>query len=351
MTKREIKKADMRDGAARLVGPIEDMAGKRVLITGAGGLIGSTIVNCLMQWNRAGTEIELYALGRDGRALKDRFQDYVTAPCFHVLEGDVSRAAFLGVSVDYIVHAASPAHPLAYSQTPVDVMKANLLGTLNMLELARRCGAQLLFLSSGEIYGTSGDPNSAFRESDYGYIDITAPRSCYPESKRAAETLCASYRAQYGVDTVVARLCHVYGPAITEKNSRADAQFLRKVLAHEDIVMKSPGTQVRSFCYVKDAAMALLYILARGVPGEAYNVANRHSIATVREFAQALAEAGGVGIQDDFPTEEEARGYSRISRAVLDASKLEALGWMPQYDLPAGVRDMLNDLRKRKNES
>ncbi len=324
----------------------EKIRGKRLLVTGAGGLIGSTLVDCVMQGNGTDPKIEVYALGRDSRALEDRFKACAHAPCFHVLEGDVSRVDLSGLQVDYIVHAASPAHPIAYSQTPVDVMKANLLGTLNMLELARRCGARLLFLSSGEIYGTSGDPNSAFRESDYGYIDITTPRSCYPESKRAAETLCASYHAQYGVDTVVARLCHVYGPAITEKNSRADAQFLRKVLHHEDIVMKSLGTQVRSFCYVKDAAMALLYILARGVPGEAYNVANRHSIATVREFAQALAEAGGVGIQNDFPTEEEARGYSRISRAVLDASKLEALGWMPTYDIRRGVRETIDIIRE-----
>ncbi len=342
-------KTVLGDISPRVQMPFDMLAGKRLLVSGASGLISSTLIDCLMLGNGAEPKIEVYALGRDGRRLEDRFQAYIHASCFHVLEGDISRVDLSDLQVDYIVHAASPAHPLAYSQTPVDVMKANLLGTLNMLELARRCGARLLFLSSGEIYGTSGDPNSAFREDDYGYIDITNPRSCYPESKRAAETLCASYHAQYGVDAVVARLCHVYGPAITERNTRADAQFLRRVLAHEDIVMKSPGTQVRSFCYVKDAATALLYILVWGVSGEAYNVANRHSIATVREFAQTLAEAGGVGIQNDFPTEEEARGYSRISRAVLDASKLEGLDWVPQYDLAAGVKDMLNDFRKRKS--
>lgn len=337
----------MEDSAICLHGPFDSLVDKRMLITGAGGLIGSTLVDYLMQWNRAGKAIELYVLGRDSRALEDRFQEYINKPFFHVLEGDVSTAE-LDVSVDYIVHAASPAHPVAYSQMPVDVMKANILGTLNLLELAKTNEARLLFLSSGEIYGISSDSDSAFRESDYGYIDITDPRSCYPEGKRAAETLCASYHAQYGVDTVVARLCHVYGPAITEKNSRADAQFLRKVLNHEDIMMKSPGTQVRSFCHVKDAARGLLYILARGVSGEAYNVANRNSVATVREFAETLATVGGVGICNECPPAEEARGYSRVQRAVLDASKLEALDWTPQYDLFAGVREMLNEIKKSK---
>lgn len=320
------------------------LQGKRILVTGAGGLIGSTLVDCLMRWNGCGGEIEVYALGRDDHALEHRFKEYASAPLFHMLEGDVGSMALPDIEVDYIVHAASPAHPLAFSQTPVDVMKANILGMLNMLELAKRCGARLLFISSGEIYGISEEPDSAFREQDYGYIEITDPRSCYPESKRAAETLCASYHAQYGVDTVVARLCYVYGPAITEKNSRADAQFLRNVLRHEDIVMKSPGSQVRSYCYVKDAVMGLLYILARGASGEAYNVADRKSVATVREYAEALAAAGGVKIRHEFPSEEEARGYSRVSRAVLDASKLEGLGWTPRYDLAAGLRDVLSSL-------
>lgn len=322
--------------------------GKKILITGAGGLIGSTLVDCLMQRNGSGRETEIYALGRDGRALEDRFKEYASASCFHMLEGDVSSMTLPDIEVDYIVHAASPAHPLAFSRTPVDVMKANILGTLNMLELAKRCGARLLLISSGEIYGISEEPNSAFREQDYGYIEITDPRSCYPESKRAAETLCACYHAQYGVDAVVARLCHVYGPAITEKNSRADAQFLRNVLRHEDIVMKSPGSQVRSYCYVKDAVTGLLYILTRGAPGQAYNVADRRSVATVRGYAETLAAAGGVKVRYEFPSEEESRGYSRVSRAVLDASKLEDLGWTPRYDLAAGMRDMLRTLGRDK---
>ena len=311
-------------------------------------MIGSSFTDLLLDLNRTfGTEINIWVLGRGRNALQKRFSPDVS---LHVIEGDVIGIALADLNVDYIIHAASPAHPLAYSRTPVDVMKANLLGTINMLELARRSGARVLFISSGEIYGVSNDPDSCFKESEYGYIEISNPRSCYPESKRAAETLCASYHAQFSVDTVAARLCHVYGAAITDNNSRADAQFLRNAVKHEDIVMKSPGSQVRSFCYVRDAVTGLLYVLLRGCSGEAYNVANRKSIATIHRYAEILAAVSGVKIRNEFPSEDELKGYTKVSRAVLDASKLEGLGWIPQYDLESGLRETYTCLLEREQQ-
>lgn len=322
-----------------------ELTGKRVMITGAAGLIGSTVVRLLLAANHElGTGVEIVAHEFRREFLEQRFADCADELTF--VEGDVSTLSLPDVEVDYIIHAASPAHPLAYSQTPVDVMRANLLGTMNMLDIAKRCGARLLFISSGEIYGISEDENSAFKENEYGYVDILNPRSCYPESKRAAETLCASYHAQYGVEALVARLCHVYGPSITATNTRADAQFLRNALNGEDIVMKSPGTQVRSFCYVKDCALGLIYIMVRGAAGEAYNVANRHSIATIRQYAQTLADLGNVQLRFELPSDVEAQGYTRVTRAVLDGSKLESIGWCPQYDLKEGLRETLNAARE-----
>lgn len=323
---------------------VQKLMSKRILVTGAAGLVGSSIIDLLMEMDLDNdVHAEIWALGRDRVGMQKRFSRYYpTRKSMHFIEGDICDSTLPDIEVDYIIHAASPSHPLAYSQIPVDVMKANLLGTINMLELAKRTGARLLFVSSGEIYGISDNPDSCFKESEYGYIEISNPRSCYPESKRAAETLCASYHSQYRVDTVTARMCHVYGSAITDKNSRADAQFLRNVIQGQDIVMKGPGTQVRSFCYVKDAAMGLLYVLLKGVSGEAYNIANRNSVATICRYAEILAALGGVTIQNEFPPEEEARGYSQVSRAVLDATKLEQLGWQPQYDLVQGLRETLD---------
>lgn len=330
----------------KMTGRKEVFSEKSVLITGAGGLIGSALVDAFMEMD---DYVTVYALGRNGEKLRQRFTHYSNRSDFHIVEGDVTQVVIPSdIQADFIVHAASPAHPLAYAKTPVDVMQANLLGTIRMLELARRWGARLLFVSSGEIYGISHDSNSAFTEIEQGYIDILNPRSCYPESKRAAETLCASYHQQYGVDTVVARLCHIYGAFITSDNSRMDAQFLRCAIESKDIVMKSPGTQVRSFCYVKDAVEALLYILAKGPGGEAYNIANKSSVASIHEYAETLAAAAGVGVVHDFPSEEEQRGYSLVTRAVLNASKLEALGWCPRYDLKSGITEMVKIAKSEK---
>lgn len=125
----------------------------------------------------------------------------------------------------------------------------------------------MLFLSSGEIYGSAPRRESGFTEEETGQIDPMNPRSCYPESKRAAETMVAAWVKQYDTDALVARLCHVYGPSIARSNSRADAQFLRKAVSGEDIVMKSDGSQVRSFLYVRDAAEALMLLCQKGVRG------------------------------------------------------------------------------------
>ena len=137
----------------------------------------------------------------------------------------------------------------------------------------------------------------------------------------------------------VARLCHVYGPTFTPSNSRADAQFLRNALEGRDIIMKSTGSQVRSWCYVADAVSALLTLLIRGEAGQAYNVANRHSVASIRQYAQTLADIAGVKLVFELPPEVEKAGYTKISRAVLNPAKLEGLGWKPRYGLREGLEE------------
>lgn len=320
--------------------PLEELRGRRILIAGAGGLIGSALVSLLLALDRKpGLSIDVYALGRDKAALERRFSRYIGTEKFHIEAADVAEYAPADIRPDLIIHGASPASPVAYARTPVDVMRANFLGALRLLELARESGGRLLFASSGEIYGSSDDPDAAFTEEACGFIDPMRVRSCYPESKRAAETLCAGYWAQFGVRAMAARLCYVYGPSIAESNTRADAQFLRDAVSGRDIVMKSRGTQVRSYCYVKDAAIALLSILLKGRPGQAYNVAAPASAASIREYAETLAEIAGVKVAFALPSEEEARGFTPVQRAVLDPGKLEALGWKAVYSLRDGLYD------------
>ena len=315
------------------------LRGKSVLVTGATGLIGSFIVDalCFMNaWSDAG--IEIYAAGRREAGMRMRFGDAMDDARFHYVAYDATKPVDFEFDADYVIHAACAAHPLAYATDPVGTIQANVLGAMALLEYVRsRPGARFIFLSTGETYGENPDLPEGFRENDHGWIDPMNPRACYPESKRAAETLCACYAAQHGVDALVARLCHVYGPTFTDTNSRADAQFLRNVLRGEDIVMKSTGAQVRSYCYVADAVNALFTLLDRGERGQAYNVANRRSTASIREYAETLAGVGGVSLRFDLPPETERAGYTKITRAVLNPGKLEALGWQPRYGLKEGL--------------
>lgn len=323
---------------------LESLRGATVLVTGSTGMIGACLTDALAMANRRShLNLRILAGCRNLARAQVRFSglDGVEPTAF-----DVSQPLGALPQADYIVHAASNAHPAAFSADPVGTMLGNILGTQRLLEHLQKGGKRLLFVSSGEIYGENPSIQNGFSEDDFGKIDPMNPRSCYPESKRAAETLCASYARQYGVDAVVARLCYTYGPTVSPSNTRADAQFLQKALAGEDIVLKSSGSQLRSYCYVADAVAALITILLRGETSRAYNVANRTSAHTIREYAETLALLADVQVTFDLPPENERMGYSTVSRAVQNPARLESLGWKPRYSLPEGLRRTLEILRE-----
>lgn len=329
---------------SKMIVKVQDIKNKSVLITGANGLIGSYIVNYLNYLNKEfDFNITIYAMSRSMCKLEKLFGAYSRV---EFVEQDLNETLKFNKDVDFIIHTASNAHPIAFSQDPVGTMKTNLFGTMNLLEFAKENNAKFLYISTGEIYGNNID-NKAFTENYSGVIDTKAVRSCYPESKRAAETLCMAYNSQYGVKTNIVRLCYVYGANITETNSRADAQFLRNALNHEDIVMKSEGLQRRTYCYVADAVSAIFFVLLNGKNSEFYNVSNPDSIVTVREYAQILADISGVKLVFELPDDIEKRGYSKSADSILDSTKLQNLGWKPLY----GIKDGLTHSYKIKEES
>lgn len=308
-----------------------DLSEKSFLVTGANGLIGSYLVDYL---DFAGAKV--YAMSRSIEKLEKRFRNKTNVK---LIEQDLNEPMDIDISFDYVIHTASNSHPLAFSKDPVGTMKTNLFGTINLLEHIKNKGGKFLYLSTGEIYGNNIDHD--FTEEDLGVVDTKIARSCYPESKRAAETLCVSYNSQYNVDVNVARLCYVYGPTITEDNSRADAQFLRNALNKENIVLKSKGKQKRTYCYVADAVSALLFILLNGKNIEVYNIANPHSIVSVAQYAQNLADIAGVELKFELPREIEAKGYSNQADSILSAQKLIDMGWKPLYDIKQGLENTI----------
>lgn len=327
--------------------PIEKIAGSSILVTGGNGLIGSNCIELLTYLNQSrNLHMSITAMCRNREKAEARLGG---ESGLRLLVQDVTAGLDPSSEYDFIIHTAGLAHPLAYAKRPVEVMKTNFSGTMALLDYCTQRKARLLYVSSGEVYGENNGGRPFF-ETDAGTVDFNLPRACYSESKRAAETLCVSYHVQYGTDVVMARPGYIYGPGITQDNSRADAQFLRNVLGHDDIVMKSSGEQRRSYCHVYDCCSALLYILLLGESGSPYNIANKDSVATIREYAQTLADCGNVKLRFEIPDRVEARGYSKAKESILCADKLEALGWRPVFGLREGLKETLQRLENSREE-
>ena len=304
--------------------PWAELVGTNILIAGATGLIGSCLVESLMKNPRRNYNI--YALGRNECRAHQRFSEFFDDKDFHFIKFDVTKSLDKDICFDYIIHTASDANPNFYATQPVEVMKANINGVINMMEYGLAHDMKrFLYVSSGEIYGEGN--GSVLSEDFSGYVDCMKPRSCYPSSKRAAETLCVSYIEEYGADVVIARPCHVFGPHFTDNDNRVFAQFIRNVLGDNDIVMKSIGKQLRSWCYVIDCVSALLYILLKGEKGHAYNIADKNSCVTIRDLAEMIAKIGGRHVKMVSPTDSESKGYNVVTNSVFSTTKLESLGW------------------------
>lgn len=314
--------------------PWDKLSGCNILVTGATGLIGGCLVESLMM--NPNRDYHVYASGRNEERARKRFAEFAEDKAFHFIQHDVMLPLQSDVDFDYIIHAASNASPNFFAQKPVEVIKSNIDGVANLMEYGLTHGMKrFLYVSSGEVYG-EGD-GRVFTEDYSGYVDCTKPRSCYPTSKRAAETLCVSYAAEYGADVVIARPCHVYGPHFTEQDNRVYAQFIRNVLRGEDIVMKSTGEQFRSWCYVVDCASALLHILLKGGSGEAYNIADANSNISIRELAETIAKIGGKKVVIDVPNADEQKGFNVVTKSIFATDKLELLGWRAQSNMLDGL--------------
>ena len=333
------------------ISDIDKLFGKRILITGATGMICSTVVELLFWLNKESrANIQIVLAGRDRKRMQQRFYIFKEGVDYSFLEYDATNE-FVSESVyDYIIHGASPADPASFAKQPVETMFANLMGLKSLLDIAKEDkSTRLLYISSSEVYGKK-EESRPYLESDYGYVDILNPRSCYPSSKRAAETMCAAYHEEYGVDFVVVRPGHIYGPSITETDSRASAQFTRKAKAGENIVLKSAGTQLRSYTYTLDCASAILIVLLKGKCGEAYNISNPQSVVSIRELAECMAKTAGVGVVYENATDEELKSYNLMNNSSLDSTQLEDLGWRGCFGLKRGVIACIDTLKDNLDE-
>ena len=323
--KSENYKKDIEIAVDATVG-IEKLFDSSVLIAGGSGLIGSFIADMLLWTNsHMNANITVYAMDLSTERLNARYAGIETDK-LHLIEHNVNELPSFSFDVDYIIHAASPAFPAAFNSDPVGTVMSNILGTKYLLDYGKAHGAKrMLYISSGEVYGQGDLSLPSFDETYAGYVEPTSARSCYPNGKRAAETLCVSYTKQYGLDTVIVRPSHTYGPTVTKADNRANVQFVNKGLVGEDIVLNSAGNQMRSYTYLADSASAILSVMTSGESGNAYNIANSQSITTIAGYAKEVAAQTGTKVIFADPDEVAKAEMTPIAKQVLRRKKLEAL--------------------------
>lgn len=318
---------------------LQQLESKHILIAGATGMLARYTTQFLFYLNQQKhMHMQLYLLARNAEKLRHIYGDLVDLPYVHTIIQDVCDPIVLSTPLDYMIHAAGSADPKSIVAHPVSILKANTLGTIQLCELAKQKEAHILFLSTREIYGRTDINLLHLDEMSYGAIDCLNSRSCYPESKKCAETILNSYAQEYGVSFSSARIAHSYGPGMAiDNDGRIMADMMHDLVNKKDVVLKSDGQMKRAFCYISDAVKALLLIMINGKTQEAYNVANEVEEIKVVDLAKMVAQMADTNVVFEEQSDEDKKGYLQIPRVSLNTEKLEALGWKPTVMLQDGI--------------
>lgn len=329
----------------------DSLGGKRFLITGASGFVGSYLAKTLLFLNeqkRLG--VKVYAVVRDMQKARLVYGTDAAENgnlCF--LPGDVTRnfGEYIpdDVRLDYIVHTASVTSSRAMIECPVETAKTSLTGSLQMLDCAVRHKIEsMVYISSMEVYGDVSNYSGTMDESKIGIIDPLAVRSCYPESKRMVENLCVDYSMEYHVPVKIARLAQTFGAGIHQSENRIFAQFARSVIHKTNIILHTKGLSYGNYCYIADTILGILYILLYGKNGEAYNIANMDSRTTISQMAHMVASEvaqNKIAVEYDIP-KDNVYGYANDTALFLDSGKLQSLGWRATVSLKESYRKLIS---------
>lgn len=308
----------------------EQLTDSSFLITGATGLIGSTLIHSLLALNNG---ISIVAPVRNASKVVEMYSaDELKYIC--LIECDIVKYDYNQLNdVDYIVHCAAPTASKFFVEHPVETFNIILDGAKVLLDYAKDHTVKgFVYLSSLEVYGKITDDSTPVSENDQGYLDIMSVRSSYPMAKRAAENLCCLYACEYNVPVKVARLTQTTGAGIAKDDNRVIAQFTRLASQGRDIILHTTGESARPYCYTTDAISAILYILLKGIKGEAYNVANEDTYISARGMAEYLRDNFNPSISVKIELNNNM-GYAPPTMLKLSVAKLRSLGWRPFCDL------------------
>lgn len=319
----------------------ENLMHTSILITGAYGMIASYCAFMIFYLNETcqNAGIELYLLGRSEYKMKKRFGELLDRPYCHMIISELKdEENVLPAGMDYVIHAASPASSQFFASAPLSVIEPNVFGTYALLRAVKACKS-FLFVSSGEVYGNTNIETVS--EMQYGISDPLDIRYSYGESKRMGECICNAFFYQYHIPVKIVRLGHTYGPTMDiSSDKRVFSEFVANVVKKEDILIKSDGKGMRAFCYTADAAAAFYTVLLQGENGNAYNVANRKGLLSIRELAECLKglfPERNLQIRYGFRDLREDYVESRQKKHSIPCTeKIEALGWECKYDVQTG---------------
>ncbi|TRZ90738.1 SDR family oxidoreductase [bacterium] len=307
---------------------------KRILITGGAGFLGSHLCDRLI-----GEGDDVVGIDNFFSGSKDNIRHLFNDPYFELIRHDVIHPLF--IEVDQIYHLACPASPIHYQQNSIKTVKTNVMGTINMLGLAKRIRARILLSSSSEVYGDAKVHPQ--QESYWGNVNPIGIRSCYDEGKRLAETLMMDYHRQNRVDVRIVRIFNTYGPRMAVDDGRVVSNFIVQALKGEPLTVYGDGSQTRSFCYVTDLIEALIKMMnTDGFIGPV-NLGNPGEF-TILELAEKVLRLTGSSsriVHSALPQDDPVRRCPDISLAG------EKLGWKPAVSLDEGLVETIPYFRKK----
>ncbi len=307
----------------------------RVLVTGGAGFVGSHLSRRLIELGH-----EVIAVDNFYTGTRQNIADLLLNPAFEIIRHDITQPFF--AEVDAVMNLACPASPVHYQKHPVQTTKTSVLGTTNMLGLAKRLNIPILQASTSEVYG---DPSvSPQNETYWGNVNPIGIRACYDEGKRVAETLCFDYHRQYGVPIKVVRIFNTYGPAMQFEDGRVVSNFIMQALNGRDLTIYGDGSQTRSFCFVSDLVEGLISaIKSEPTTTGPINLGNPTE-NTILYLAQKIIELTGSKSKISslpLPSDDPKQRKPDITKANNE------LNWSPKVDLESGLTRTIEDFRTR----
>lgn len=307
----------------------------RILVTGGAGFVGSHLSRRLLNEGHEVLVVDNFYTGS-----RENIVDLLPNPSFEIVRHDITQPYY--AEIDAIMNLACPASPIHYQKNPVQTTKTSVIGTTNMLGLAKRLNVPILQASTSEVYG---DPNISPQIEEYwGYVNPIGIRACYDEGKRVAETLCFDYNRQYGVSTKIVRIFNTYGPSMQFDDGRVVSNFILQALTNSDITIYGDGSQTRSFCYVSDLVDGLIRMISTdsNVTGP-INLGNPREM-TIIELATKVIELTNSNskiVAEPLPADDPKQRKPDIQKAN------EILGWDPKVELSEGLRMTIQDFETR----